>query len=230
MFEIIVIIACTVTLIILKIILNISFKSIKNLNTRKSEELEKLANKFPNDEKICKDILKKLNNENVNIKIEPEYGSCLYTIFDNTITIGKFKQNYMKFQTIAHECIHSCQSKISLWSNFIISNIYLIYFITILILEISHNLKYANIHIVILIFLSIIQYILRSYLENDAMIKAKYLAKEYIEENNILNKDELEKLLKEYDDINNIGISFINYNLISSNFIKIIIFSFIVLI
>ena len=97
-FEIIVIIACIVVLIILKFLLNISFKKIRNLNTRKSEELENLAIKFPNDEKICKDILKKMNNENVRIKMEPEYGSCLYTVFNKTITIGKFKQNYSCFK------------------------------------------------------------------------------------------------------------------------------------
>lgn len=230
MFEIAVIICCVVTLILLKIFLKVNFKNIKKMENRTAEELEDLSNKFPSDEKMCKDILKKLNNKNVKIKIEPEYASCLYTIFNNTITIGKFQQDYMKLQTIAHECIHSCQSKRTLWANFIISNIYLIYFAVILILEFLNNLTYANIHILILIFLSLIQYIIRSNLENDAMIKAKYVAKEYIEENNLLNKNEEEKLLTEYEEINSIGISFMNFNLICSNIIRIIFFSFIVLI
>ena len=72
MFEISVIIVCTVTLILLKIFLNINFKKIKKLEVRSSEELEELSKKLPNDEKICKDVLNKLNNKDVKIKIEPE--------------------------------------------------------------------------------------------------------------------------------------------------------------
>lgn len=230
MFNIVVIIVCTITLILLKIFLNISFKKIKELNIRTSEELESLSSKFPGDEKICKDILKKLNNEEVKIKIEPEYNSCLYTVFNNTIIIGKFQQNYMKLQTIAHECIHSAQNKITLWANFVFSNIYLIYFIVILILEFLNKLPYANIHSLILIFLSFIQYILRNTLETDAMIKAKYVAKEYIENKKILEKNEEEELLEEYNKINDIGIPFINYYTLYMNIIKIMIFSFFVLV
>lgn len=230
MIELLVIICCAIILILLKIIFGIKFKSIINLKDRCSKELEDLSNKFPKDEKICKDILKELNNENVNIKIEPEYTSCLYTVFNNTITIGRFKQNYMKLQTIAHECIHSTQSNRILWANFIVSNIFLIYYLVILILDIFNKLPYPNIHIIILIFLSLIQYILRSNLENDAMLKAKYVAKEYIEKYKILEEHEEEKLLIEYEEINKMGIPFINFNLIFNNFFKIIIFSIIVLI
>lgn len=229
MFEISVILVCTITLILLKIFLNINFKEIKKLEVRSSEELEELSKNFPTDEKICKDILNKLDNKDVKIKIEPEYNSCLYTVFNNTITIGKFQQNYIKPQTIAHECIHSSQNKRILWSNFIFSNIYLIYFVVILVLAFFNKLPYTNIHTITLIFLSIIQYIVRFNLENEAMIKAKYLAKEYIEEKEILNKNEKNKLLEEYDKINNIGIPFMNYYLISMNIIKIMLFSFIAL-
>lgn len=230
MFEISVIIVCTVTLILLKIFLNINFKEIKKLEVRSSEELEELSKKFPTDEKICKDILNKLDNKDIKIEIEPEYNSCLYTVFNNTITIGKFQQNYIKLQTLAHECIHACQTKRMLWSNFIFSNIYLIYFVVILILAFFNKLPYTNIYTIVLIFLSIIQYIIRFSLENEAMIKAKFIAKEYIEENEILNIDEENKLLEEYDKINDIGIPFMNYYLISMNIVKIMLFSFVALV
>lgn len=227
MFEITVILVCLITLILLKYLLNINFKEIKKLEIRKSEELESLSCKFPKDEDICKDILDKLDNKNdVKIKQESEYTTCLYTIFNNTIAIGKFKQDYMKIQTLAHECIHACQNKRLLWGNFIFSNIYLLYFFAILILTFFNKLPYTNIHIVILIFVSLIQYILRFTLENEAMIKARYISKEYIEEKNILKKEEESKLLEEYDKINKIGIPFMNYYLISMNIVKIIIFSF----
>ena len=231
MLEISVIIVCIITLILLKIFSNINFKELKKLKIRKSEELEKLSDKFPEEEKICKDILNKLNNTSqVKVEKEPEYESCLYTIFNNKITLGKFKQQYIKIQTIAHECIHSCQSKITLWSNFIFTNIYLIYFYTIVILTIFNKLSYTNIHMIILIFLSIIQYIIRYSLEYEAMIKARFIAKEYIEENNISNKEETEKLINEYDEINSIGIPFMNYYTISINIVKIILFTFVSLI
>lgn len=230
MFEISVIIVCVVTLILLKIFLNINFKNIKKLEIRSSEELEELSKKFPTDEKICKDILSKLDSKDVKIRIAPEYNSCLYTVFNNTITIGKFQQNYIKLQTLAHECIHACQRKRMLWSNFIFTNIYLIYFVAILVLAFLNKLPYTNIHTIILIFLSIIQYIIRFSLENEAMIKAKFIAEEYIEENEILNKEEENKLLEEYDKINNIGIPFINYYTISMNIIKIMLFSFVALV
>ena len=230
MFQIVTIIVCVITLFLLNFFLNINFKEIKKMEIRTSEELENLSNKFPTDNQICNDILKKLNNKGVKIKSEPEYTSCLYTIFNNTITIGKFQQNYMKLQTIAHECIHACQNKKTLWANFIFTNIYLIYFVVISILTVFKKLPHTNVHMVILIFFSVIQYIIRFSLENEAMIKAKYIAKEYIEEKKILNKDEEEKLLEEYDKINNIGIPFMNYYIISMNIVKIMIYGFVSLI
>lgn len=230
MIETSTIILCVIALLLLKVFLNIKFRKIKDLNKRKSEYLEKIANKFPENNKICEDILNSLNNKNVEIKTEPEYSSCLYTVFNNTIIIGKFNQDYMKIQTIAHECIHSTQNKTTLWSNFIVTNIYLIYFGVVLILAFLNKLQYSSIHILILLFLSIIQYIIRNSLEVDAMTKAKYIAKEYIEKNKVLSEDEEEKLIKEYEEINNFGIPFMSYYLISTNIIKLIIFCIAVLI
>jgi len=230
MFEIVVIICSVITLILLKIFLKINLKAIKGLDKRNTTELEDLAVTFPSDEEIGKTILSKLNNKDVKIKIEPECESCLYTIFNNTITIGKFKKNYMKVQTIAHECVHSCQNKRTLWCNFIFTNIYLLYFYIILILEIFNKLPFANVHTIILIFLGIVQYIIRFSLENEAMIKARYIAKEYIEENRILEEEEKKKLLAEYDEVNSIGITFVNFHLISKNMMKDLIYAIVVLI
>lgn len=230
MLEMIVIVTCVITLILLKVFLNISFKKMKSLDVNGSEEVKKVADKFPEDGEIAKDILKKLNNETVKLKIEPEYNSCLYTIFNNTITIGKFQQNYMKLQTIAHECIHSYQNKRMLWSNFIFTNIYLLYFVIVLAFTFFNKLPYANIHMMVLIFASIIQYAIRFALENEAMIKAKYIAKEYIEEKKLLTKEEKEMLLDEYDRVNVIGIPFMNYYLFSINIVKVIVYAFVCLI
>ena len=74
------------------------------------------------------------------------------------------------------------------------------------------------------------QFAIRAYLEQDAMTKAKNLAKEYIEEKNIITKEELDKLCTEYDKINRMGIPFYIWNLFTNNMIKIIIYSIIALI
>lgn len=229
MNEIIVISISVIMIVFLKIGLNIKFKDIKYLNNKKNEELAKLSNKFPSDEEICKQILDKKGRKEVKVKINKEYDSCLYTVYNNTITIGKFKEEYIKIQTIAHECIHACQDKVSLWFNFIISNIYNIYFFVICVLAIFTTANTILLTFVLLM-LSTIKIIVRMYLENEAMNKAKYEAKEYIEENKILTKDEEEKLLQEYDDINKIGIPFYNYIMITNELVKVIFYNFLIII
>ena len=226
MLSITIMIICAITIVLLKLFLNINFKDIKQFNTRGSTELEKLPIKFPTDEEMCKAILKKFKNEDVPIKINPEYNSCLYTVINNTITIGKFKQDYMKVQTIAHECIHASQNKRILWSNFIVSNVYLLYFFTITVLSFFNKLPHTQIHLMILIFGSLIQYIIRYHLESEAMLKARYVAEGYLEENKLLEYDEKSILLKEYDEVNQISIPFMHFYMISMNLMKIIIFAF----
>ena len=64
----------------------------------------------------------------------------------------------------------------------------------------------------------------------DAMTKAKPLAKEYIEEEGSLNKQEQKTILENYETINEIGIKMTNYKLIINVTIKIIIYSIVLLV
>ena len=82
----------------------------------------------------------------------------------------------------------------------------------------------------ILLLLSICYYMVRIYLENDAMLKAKYLAKEYMEEQKISTRDEITEMVEEFDKINNIGIKCVNYNFFLNIMIKVIIFTVICII
>ncbi len=230
MNEIITIIILLMTLIILKFGLNIKFKPLKELNSRTSEGLKIISNKFSDDEKMCRYILKMIKNENVKVKVDKKFDGCLYNIVNNTITIGKFKEDYIKPQTIAHECIHSTQSKNTLWFNFIISNISNIYFFVIMILTLFNKIEYTSICTLILLMLGIIKYVLRNYLENDAMIRARFLSEKYLEEKDNITEEEKEKLLKEYDYINSIGIPFYNFSIISGVIIKVIIYSIAIII
>ena len=148
----------------------------------------------------------------------------------NKIFIANLNKSYTRIQTIAHECLHSIQDKKILWSNFLFSNIYLIYFIIIAILGILKILPYKMLFLAIFLVLGLVYYSIRTYLENDAMIKARFLAKEYMEEKGISSKDEIESLVKKYDELNDIGIKFTNFKFFEGIIIKAVILSFIFMI
>lgn len=213
-------------IILMKFVFDINLKKIKQIC--KNEKLDELTKKYPENIEICKWFLKKLNNENVKIEENTSKQSCLYIAITNKILIANIKDTYTRIQTIAHECLHSIQEKRMLKFNFVFSNIYLLYFCIISIMAI---LKVATnswmILLNILIIFSVIYLVVRIYLENDAMIKAKYLAKEYMEEIQISSKEEIEKIISEYEKINLYGIKGTNYYLFSSTCTKIIIFSLI---
>ena len=151
----------------------------------------------------------------------------MYIAVANKILIANVRNSYTRIQTIAHECLHSVQGKKILMANFIFSNIYLIYFLIISILAIFKILPYKLLFLTILVILSMVYILIRNYLENDAMTKARYLAKDYMDEIGISSKEEIEEIVTEYDKINSIGIRATNYQLFLNTCIKIIIFSLI---
>lgn len=218
---------CFVILLFLKVILGVNVKQIKEL--AKNQELDNLTNLFPENIQIARSMLKMLDNTNVKIEEEKESKTCLYLISSNKIIIANIADTYTRIQTIAHECLHSVQDKKLLWTQYLISNCYLFYFVIIIALSIFHVIVNPLIYILILAIIGMIQYIIKSILEMDAMIKAKYLAKQYLKENNIGNKEERKKLIQAYDELNKPGIPAVNYTLIRSVIIKIMIYSFIAL-
>lgn len=231
---IITLIIIIISLIILHYVFNINIKKIKQIG--ESERLNNIANKFPENKEICEEILKILKNEKVKIKENEDKNnktSLYVTVFD-TIFIANIKDTYTRIQTIAHECLHSVQNKKKLMFNFIFSNIYIIYFVLSITLSIFGVFKNYGLQIIILILLSFIYFTVRSYLENDAMINAKYLAKEYminyIEKNNVCTKEEVEEVINEYDKINKIGIPTYNYILFLNCYTKVGIYTIITLI
>jgi len=133
------------------------------------------------------------NYESAKIEEDKESNSTLYLVMSNKIFIANLKDSYTRIQTIAHECLHSIQSKKLLWFNFIFSNIYLIYFFLITILAIFKVLPYKMVFLSVFIVFSLIYYAVRTYLEMDAMIKARFLAKEYMEEIKISKQEEIYK-------------------------------------
>ena len=196
-----------IAIIVLKYVFNYSKKELKQIGEDK--ELDELAKAYPSNIEMCKEYLKKLGNEKVKIEENEEAEASLYIAITNKILIANIQKSYTRIQTIAHECLHSIQSKKMLLFNFIFSNIYFVYFIAICALMIFKVLPYKMMFLAIFLILSMIYYTIRVFLENDAMIKARYLAKEYMEEKRISSPSEINKLVDGFDKINAVGIKYV---------------------
>ena len=227
--ELIVIIIVSIILAaILKIVFSINIKKLEKIGME--ENLNKLSEKYPSNLEICKDILKKLKNEKVQIEEDKEATTTLYIAITNKILIADTKNSYTRIQTMAHECLHTIQDRKILMFNFIFSNIYMIYFATITLLTVFRTLTNELLYLNIFLLLSMVYYMVRLFLENDAMIKAKYLAKEYMEEKNISSKEEIEQIVDGFTRLNDEGIKLINYQIFLQILIKVIIFASVALI
>ena len=224
----VIIIFLLITLFILKIIFGYSKKQIKQLAENK--ELDKIAEKYPDNIEICKEYLKMLNNENVEIEEDNQAVNSLYIAISNKILIANVRKSYTRIQTIAHECLHSIQDRKILMFNFIYSNLYILYFVVISVLAILKLLPYKMMFLAILIIGGFIYYFVRSYLENDAMIKARFLAKEYMEKKKISTQEEIDSIVNAFDRLNDIGIKSTNYLLFLNVIIEIVLFCIIALI
>ena len=218
--------------VIIKFALNIKIKDIKKLKELAFNKEEiKILSKLPESEDIAKSILKRLNNNHTKIKKSdnPEDTTSIYVVLTDNIIIANIKNTITYVQTIAHECIHSVQDKAVLWFNFIYTNLYNLFFIVLIILKLF-NIINEMVWIAIFILTGVVYYIVRSYLENDAMIKARFLAKEYMQEKAISTREEIDKIVNKYDELNDIGIRCTNFQFLSNILVKIIILAVIFLI
>ena len=220
----IILITIVITQIILKIILNTNKKEIMKI--AENDSLNSKTQKLPDNVEICKEILKKLKNEKVKIE-EEENTNCFYFIATDKIILNKDKKFFTRIQTIAHECVHSIQEKRILWFNYIFTNLLNVFWIVITILTLTGLVKNYILFTSIFLVLSIVFYIIRSYLEIEAMTKAKYIAKEYLEEHSV---NETKEIIEEYEKLNNIGIKYTCYKLISSKIYLIMLYIIICLI
>ncbi len=222
MENIIYIIWLSVAIVLFKVIFKINLKKAKELNENK--ELEKITDKFPENVEVAKEMLEMLDNKRVKIEEAKDTKTSLYIAITNKISIADMKNNYARLQTIAHECIHSCQDRTLLLFNFIFSNISILYFLIVSILTILKVINNQMLQVAILMLIMIIQFSVRSFLEIDAMTRARFLAKEYMEKKKLCSEKEQKKLLKEYKKINKIGIPFVIDNLLTTAFARVLIY------
>lgn len=211
--------------IVLRFMFDVNIKELKRIG--ENRELDELTQKYPENIEMCKWYLKKLNNENVKIEEDKNSNATLYLVTSNKIFIANLKNSYTRIQTIAHECLHSIQSKKLLWFNFVFSNVYLIYFVVVCVLAIFKILPCKMLFLSILMLFGFVYYAVRTYLENDAMIKARFLAKEYMQEMKISDQKEIDRIVDKYDELNNAGIRITNFKFLSNVLIKNIILTLI---
>lgn len=214
----IILILIIIVLFALRLLFHTSNEKVRML--AENEGLNKLTDNFPENKVICKKILSMIGNTTTKIEEDNKSETCLFLIMTNKIIIGNLKNRFVRIQTIAHECIHSMQDKKVLWFNFIFSNIYLLFFIVISILTIAKIATHTMLYIFILTILGLLYYSVRSYLESDAIIKSRYLARSYMYSEKILKPEEVEEIVGNYDIINKIGVPIINYNTAFSVLIK----------
>lgn len=156
-------------------------------------------------EEICKDVLKQLKNNDVNVELDNSSKTSLYVFLGNTIYISNKKvktkksieeQNKAKLLVISHECAHSIQPKILQFANFILSNVEILLFLVILFL--TCILKYANpILTYTYVAMLMASIFVRLYLEMDATIKSVKITVRYLL-NNEVEKGQVVHLVKYY--------------------------------
>lgn len=216
------------SMVVLAMGLNIRVNDIKEL--KKIEQCSsflKITDKLPDNTKICKEMLEMLNNKNVKIRESEDKNNktSLYIAIKNEIIIANINKLFTRVQTIAHECIHSIQNRKILVANFILSNLDMATFALILILIFFKTTKYYYIYIITYLLISFIGCSIRSYLEIDAMIRAKYLSERYLSASNVLTESETISIIEEYEKLNKNGIKLYVYLLNCKSIIKSIILS-----
>ena len=219
---ILMIIFFVISYLVLRFIFGIDMKKLKSVGENK--ELDEIVNKYPENIEICKECLNILNNNDVNVVEDKEANTTMYFVMGSKIFIANLNNSFTRIQTIAHECLHSIQNKKILWFNFIFSNIYLIFFVVICVLELFGVLPYKSMFVALLVLMGTIYCFVRNYLENDAMIKAKFLSEKYMKNKSISTEQEIEKVVGKYDELYNLGIRVVNFQLLISTFVKNIIF------
>lgn len=226
--ELIIIIVAILAIIIVNAMMKINVKEVEKIAL--DRELNEITKKYPKNTEICKAILKKLGNETTLIEEDTESEATLYIAIQDKISIGNTHESFTRIQTMAHECLHSIQDKKMLLFNFLFSNIYFIYFLVVCVLVVAKKIPNEMLISNIFIILSFIHYVIRVYLENDAMIKAEYLAKEYMKEQNISTDVEIERVANGFKMLNEKCIKGTNCNLFVKVMIKVVIFNVLALI
>lgn len=152
------------------------------VKTSEDKKALKYAKKLPENREVAKEILDIMENHKTEIVIDKDIKSSYYVFLNNKIYIADSKENnnlYSRFVLIAHECVHSMQSKVMQVLNFAFSNIEIVAFILMIIFKIFKigNFKYLMAGYIAVALISII---LRLILEVHAVVNSVPLARKYL--------------------------------------------------
>lgn len=228
---IVILFICLIVIFVLKYAFEVKIKDIKKIKEIGYDKtLNEITNQLPDNKVVCEEILKKLEHTEVKIEEAQSTSKTLtyYSVVTNHIIIANIKDTFTRIQTIAHECLHSVQNHKMLLFNFVFSNAYILYFVVVSILTICKVVSMPMIQVGILLLLGMIYYAVRSYLETDAMVRAPYIAKEYMQESGNLSKEEIETVMKNYEVLNKIGIPMTHFGLLWKVINKVMIYCVIV--
>ena len=228
MEAIIIIIISVISILIIGTLMKTNKKEMEKIAT--DEELNKKASLYPKNIEICRTILKQVKNENVKIEENENSNSTYYIAIQNKILIGNTHNSFTRIQTVIHECLHTIQDRKLLIFNYIFSNIYLLYFLVISILLIIHKLPNELLFSNILLIMGLIYYVVRIFLENDAMIKAEFITKEYIDEQKIGTEKDRKELKEGFEKLNKGAIRGTNCIMFINIMIKVVFFNVLALI
>ena len=81
----------------------------------------------------------------------------------------------------------------------------------------------------VLALMQLTLYAVRSFLETDAMTRAEFMAQDYIEKTDYVTKEEKDKIIQTYKDVNKVGIKSYNYVLLMKALIKLLIYAIIMM-
>ena len=79
----------------------------------------------------------------------------------------------------------------------------------------------------VLALMQLASYTVRSFLETDAMTRAEFMAQDYIEKTDYISKEEKDKIIQTYKDVNKVGIKSYNYVLLMKALIRLLIYAII---
>lgn len=156
------------------------FKYTKK-GTEENKEIQEIIDKLPDNKACAREMLDSIDNDTSKIILDGGLKNSYYVYLNNTIYISnreKNKKAYSRICLVAHECVHSMQSKVLQEVNFILSNLELISFAILIILSILN--KAMPIYDYIYYGIVIVSVIPRMILELDAVIKSVPLATKYL--------------------------------------------------
>lgn len=163
------------------------------INIKMSNEMKKLASdeaydeiisRLPSNKEICEEFQNMLGT-NCEIAVDDESKSSAYIFFLNKIILSNTpdsKKNFSRILFIAHECVHSVQSKNLHISNFILKNIVNIFTVVLFVLLCMNKITLDICMVYFLI--SFISFCVNMAMESDAIYRSLILSRRYLEKYN----------------------------------------------